>query len=69
MGKAFKFDPFSAVAEPEDMAAKVLKFSPATDAEALKMLRTRFPDCPLSTRVAALDVIMRRAKPSVRQTL
>ena len=42
------------------MAARVMQFAPATDAEALKILRTSFPDCPLSARVAALDFLMRR---------
>jgi hypothetical protein len=37
-----------------------MEFAPATDAEALKLLRTSFPDCPLSARVAALDYLMRR---------
>jgi hypothetical protein len=37
-----------------------MQFSPATDAEALKLLRSRFPDRPLSLRVAALDFLMRR---------
>jgi hypothetical protein len=42
------------------MAARVMQFAPATDAEALKILRRSFPDCPLSARVAALDFLMRR---------
>jgi hypothetical protein len=42
------------------MAAWVMSYAPATDAEALKLLRSRFPDCPLSLRVAALDFLMRR---------
>jgi hypothetical protein len=42
------------------MAAWVMSFSPATDAEALKLLRGRFSDCPLSLRVAALDHLTRR---------
>ncbi len=46
--------------DPENMAAWVMQFSPATDAEALKLLRSRFPDRPLSLRVAALDFLMRR---------
>jgi hypothetical protein len=37
-----------------------MAFKPATDAEALKLLRASFPDCPLSVRVAALDFVMRR---------
>ncbi len=51
---------FSARLEPENMAQWVMQFAPATDAEALKLLRGRFPDRPLSLRVAALDFLMRR---------
>ena len=61
MGQALKADRFSyAPADPESMAARVMEFAPATDAEALKLLRTSFPDCPLSARVAALDFLLRR---------
>ena len=42
------------------MADWVMRFGPASDAEALKLLRGRFPDSPLSLRVAALDYLMRR---------
>ena len=52
-------------AAPSDahwMAEAVMRFSPATDSEALKLLRARFPDCPLSLRVAALDLLMRSSK-------
>ena len=67
MGEAFRFDrsSFSAVLDPTSMAQQILQFSPATDAEALKLLRARFPDCPLSMRVAALDFLMRH-KPRSR---
>ncbi|HWK94426.1 MAG TPA: hypothetical protein VNR39_03285 [Pseudolabrys sp.] len=41
------------------MAETVMQYSPATDSEALKLLRTSFPDCPLSLRVAALNLLMR----------
>ena len=61
MGKeAFKIDCFSRIADPETMAARVMQFAPASDAEALKLLRASFPDCPLSARVAALGFLMRR---------
>jgi hypothetical protein len=59
MGHATTAD-LSAGFDPENMAAWVMQFSPATDAEALKLLRSRFPDRPLSLRVAALDFLMRR---------
>ena len=63
MGQAFKPDraAFAAPIEPERMADWVMQFSPATDAEALKLLRASFPDRPLSLRVAALDFLMRRS--------
>jgi len=51
MGEAIRFDRFSIAADPESMAARVLQFAPASDAEALKLLRTSFPDCPLRARV------------------
>lgn len=62
MGAAFKSDRYSAsfASDPEHMAALVFQFSPASDAEALRLLRASFPDCPLSARVAALDYLMRR---------
>ncbi|MGA2568825.1 MAG: transferase [Pseudolabrys sp.] len=62
MGEAIRFDRFSVVADPESMAARVLQFAPASDAEALKLLRTSFPDCPLRARVAALTFLMRRQR-------
>jgi hypothetical protein len=46
--------------DPETMVARVMQFAPATDAEALRLLRKSFPDCPLSARVAALDYLTRR---------
>ena len=60
MGQAFKIDSYAPVFDAAGMAARIMEFSPATDAEALKLLRTSFPDCPLSMRVAALDFLMRR---------
>ena len=52
------------------MADSVLRYSPATDAEALKLLRASFPNYPLSLRVAARDLLMgqgRRGHGSVRR--
>ncbi len=62
MGQIFRTDHsvFAAVTDPAAMAEQVMLFSPASDAEALKLLRASFPDCPLSTRVAALGFLMRR---------
>ena len=42
------------------MAERIMQFAPASDAEALKLLRSSFPDHPLSMRVAALNLLMRR---------
>jgi hypothetical protein len=42
------------------MADHVMAFAPATDAEALKILRARFPNSPLSLRVHALNFLNRR---------
>jgi hypothetical protein len=60
MGQLFKLDQIPTANNPEMMAARVMEFAPATDAEALKILRASFPDCPLRARVAALDYLMRR---------
>ena len=67
MGQALSVDSFSvAAADPENMAARVIQFAPASDAEALKLLRASFPDCPLSARVAALGFLMRRQRTKAR---
>ena len=58
MGALFKSEHWPT--DPESMAARVMEFAPASDTEALKLLRASFPDCPLSARVAALDYLMRR---------
>jgi hypothetical protein len=51
---------FSTVTDPVRMADRIMLLSPASDAEALKLLRFRFPDSSLSLRVAALDFLLRR---------
>jgi hypothetical protein len=56
MAQAF---PITGAVDPVTMAARIMRFSPASDAEVLKLLRTSFPECPLSARVAALDYLMR----------
>jgi hypothetical protein len=58
--QAVRFETYSTAADPIRMADMVMQFAPATDAEALKLLRFSFPDSPLSMRVAALDFLMRR---------
>jgi hypothetical protein len=62
MGQLFQSErsALSAAVDPERMAAWIMQYSPATDAEALKLLRASFPDHPLSLRVAALDFLMRQ---------
>ena len=42
------------------MVRRMLQLHPLSDAEALRALRAAFPDSPLTLRVAALDMIMRR---------
>ncbi|MBN9048465.1 MAG: hypothetical protein J0H78_03320 [Rhizobiales bacterium] len=42
------------------MAERIMAFHPASDAEALKLLRASFPNSPLSLRVTALDFLNRR---------
>lgn len=42
------------------MAAAVIAYNPATDTDALKLLRAMYPQVPLSLRVIALELIARR---------
>jgi hypothetical protein len=62
MGQTFipQRHPLATSSDALAMVERVMEFSPATDAEALKLLRTSFPDAPLSLRVAALDFLARR---------
>ena len=60
MGQALKSETSDGAFDPADMVARVMTFAPATDAEALKLLRASFPQCSLSMRIAALDYLMRR---------
>ena len=60
MGQASISKVFSIVTDPARMADRIIMLSPASDAEALKLLRFSFPDSPLSLRVAALDFLLRR---------
>jgi hypothetical protein len=43
------------------MVQRMIAARPASDAEALRALRAAFPESPLHLRVAALDMVMRRA--------
>jgi hypothetical protein len=42
------------------MADAVMAYSPASDTDALTLLRAMYPEEPLSLRVIALDLITRR---------
>ena len=42
------------------MVEQIIRTGPSSHAEALKKLRTAFPDSPLTVRVAALAILMRR---------
>ena len=70
MSEAFRFErySYSAIADASTMAERIMQFSPASDSEALKLLRSSFPDHPLSMRVAALNLLMRRHAPKSGQT-
>ncbi len=69
MGEAFRSErhSFSPAIDPIKMLERVIQFAPATDADALKLLRSSFPDYPLSMRVAALDFLLRRRARGVGQ--
>ncbi len=61
MGRAFRIEHYVdfPTLDAAEMAATVRQYSPATDADALKLLRAQFAHSPLSLRVAALDILMR----------
>jgi hypothetical protein len=42
------------------MVQRISEVGPISGAEALRALRTAFPDSPLTLRVAALNMLMRR---------
>jgi hypothetical protein len=44
----------------QSMVERIIRRGPASHAEALKELRAAFPDSPLTVRVAALAILMRR---------
>jgi hypothetical protein len=43
------------------MVERIVRSGPTSHAEALKTLRMAFPDSPLTVRVAALAILMRRS--------
>jgi len=61
MGQPFRIDNYCEfpTLDAAEMAALVKQFGPASDAEALNLLRTNFAAAPLSMRVAALDMMIR----------
>ena len=70
MGQAFKCQAFkravkiertvfSPTIDASTMTERVMQFAPASEAEALRLLRASFAECPLSMRVAALDMLIR----------
>ena len=61
MGLVFKIKRymFSPTIDASTMAERVMQFAPASEAEAIKLLRASFAECPLSMRVAALDMLIR----------
>jgi hypothetical protein len=46
----------------QTMAGRIMSFKPASDAEALKLLRAAFPSSSLSLRVAALAFLTRHQR-------
>ncbi len=61
MGQAFKIDHYVdfPTIDAAEMAALIMQFAPASDADAIELLRANFADSPLSMRLAALDMLMR----------
>ena len=49
-----------ATPDPVRMAERILAFDPATDAEAAKLVRAAYAGYPLSARLTALHLMMRR---------
>ena len=63
MGQIFRSERNLLARPPRDpiaMAERVMRFAPASDAEAVKLLRGSFPHSPLSARIAALAFLMKR---------
>ena len=61
MGQAFNIEryAYAPAIDAVAMAERVMRFAPASETEALKLLRAGFPDRSLSMRMAALDILMR----------
>ena len=50
----------------QDMVERISQTGPVTGAEALRQLRSAFPDSPLSLRIKALGMLSRRADAAAR---
>ncbi len=61
MGHAFRIEQYVDLPtlDAAEMAALIKQFAPASEADALNLLRASFADRPLSMRVAALDLMIR----------
>lgn len=64
MGQAFRIEHYVnfPTVEAAEMAALVRQFGPASEADALRLLRVNFAGSSLSMRLAALDMLMRRGR-------
>ena len=61
MGQARKIGRtvLSPTVDASTMTDRIMQFAPANKAEAIKLLRASFAECPLSMRVAVLDMLIR----------
>ena len=61
MGQACRIERtvVSPTIDASTMTEMVMQFAPASEAEALRLLRASFAECPLSMRLAALNMLMR----------
>ena len=61
MGQARRIErtPIPPPTDARTMTQWVMQFGPANRAEAIKLLRASFAECPLSMRVAIIDMLIR----------
>ncbi len=61
MGHAFRIEHYVdfPTLDAAEMTALIKQFAPASEADALCLLRANFAGSPLSMRIAALDMLMR----------
>ncbi len=62
MGHAFRIEHYVDLPtlDATEMATLIKQLAPASEADALSLLRVKFANSPLSMRVAALDLLMRK---------